>query len=104
MTDQPTESFTLDIEPTEAFLCKVSATIRRERARTANKVVLTLVWGLVLSLPFYVTAVCFQPDAATQLADIFGKWYTVVSPLAGAAIGAYYGARGQPTPSDLDHG
>jgi hypothetical protein len=90
------ESFELDLDLVEGFLSRTPAVIERGRARTANLVAILLVSGLLTSLPLYMIAVLCNPQAAQSLASVFDKWYAIVSPLAGAAIGAYYAARVQP--------
>jgi hypothetical protein len=90
------ESFELDVDKVEGYLTQTPAFIERGRARTANLVALLMVIGLLVSLPLYLLAVFLKPDAASALASVFDKWYSIVSPLAGAAIGAYYATRSEP--------
>src|SRR5437762_376719 len=88
--------FKLDLDPVEGFLSQTPAVIERGRARTANLVAILLVIGLLISLPLYMVALLCKPDAAQSLTAVFDKWYAVVSPLAGAALGAYYATRADP--------
>jgi hypothetical protein len=90
------ESFKLDLDRVDAYLNQTPALIERAKARTANLVSVLLVCGLVGSLPLYITALLAKPDSAQMLASVFEKWYSVVSPLAGAAIGAYFATRVEP--------
>src|SRR3954451_1951823 len=94
MAEESTERFELDVEPSSRYVRHdVPAQIQRDRARTANLVTLVLVFGVVLSLPAYLAAAWLKPDALEPTRAIFDKWYSVVSPLVGTAIGAYYGSR-----------
>jgi hypothetical protein len=94
MPQDSSDPIVVDIEPTDsAYRQNVHWRILREREKTANIVALILVWGVVLSLPVYLTVVLIRPDQSDKVSPIFDKWYTVISPLVGAAIGAYYGAR-----------
>ena len=82
----------VDLEETDPYLKRVVADMRRSRARTADRVAIILVSAVVLSLPLYVIAVALAGTVdEDDLARIFGKWYDVVSPLLGAAIGALFG-------------
>lgn len=91
MSAQPSDSITLDLEETENFLRRSDAVIRRGQARTANVLSYILVGALVMSLPLYILVVAYLDVSKMASADkIFEKWYHIVSPLAGAAVGAYY--------------
>jgi len=93
MGEPPDEAFGLDIDPIDAYLRETPAVIERQRASTANIVAILLVVGVVASLPLHVLAVWLSPDATDALTTVFEKWYAMVSPLAGAAVGAYYVSR-----------
>jgi hypothetical protein len=94
MPQEPVESIQVDLESTEQFYRHdISEVIRRDKARTANLLAMVLVVGVVLSLPLYFVAVWLVPDGGDRLAVVFDKWYAIISPLTGTAIGAYYGAR-----------
>ena len=94
MPQESVESIQVDLESTEQFYRHdISELIRHDRARTANLLALVLVVGVVLSLPLYLGSVWLVPEGGDRLAGIFDKWYAIISPLAGTAIGAYYGAR-----------
>jgi hypothetical protein len=95
MPEPASESFELDVERVQSFLRQTPAVIERDRARTANLVALLLVSGVLISLPVYMIALLVRPDAAASLATVFERWYAIVSPLAGAALGAYYTARAE---------
>lgn len=95
MNDQQSEPITLDVEPPDQFLHRVDAEISRGKARTANIVTILLVASLLASLPVYLAIVPFaDKDQIVRVDAMFDRWYHVVSPLAGAAIGAYYVSRG----------
>ena len=95
MADEPTEPIKIDrIEPPSRYMRHdIGAEIEHGKARTANAVAVILVIGVVLSLPIYLAAVWRAPTASDRIAAVFDKWYAIVSPLAGTAVGAYYGAR-----------
>jgi len=82
------------LENPETYLrANVEHIIQHEKAKTANVLAVTLVVGLLGSLPIYALLVCVFPAASEKLAAVFDKWLTIVSPLIGTAIGAYYGSR-----------
>ncbi len=94
MSSEATESFEMDLEPAGPYLRHdIPALIQHERAKTANLVALILVAGVVLSLPTFVIAAWIKPDGIEVTRAIFDKWYAIISPLVGTAIGAYYGSR-----------
>lgn len=94
MPQESAETIQIDLESTEQFYRHdIPALIRRDKARTANKLAMVLVVGVVLSLPLYLVSVWLAPDGADRFAIVFEKWYAIISPLAGTAIGAYYGGR-----------
>src|SRR5580765_2554638 len=92
--EQDAADFTLDVEPPDRYLQRIHANIRKDQARVANRVALILVGAVVLSLPLYLVVDCIflwrGSPAAEKIQPIFDRWYTIVSPLAGTAIGAYY--------------
>lgn len=92
----------LNLEQTDPYLKRVVADMRRSRSHTADRVAIILVSAVVLSLPLYVIAVALVGTVdEDDLTRIFGKWYDVVSPLLGAAIGALFGiAIARPSPED----
>lgn len=86
----PVEEFRLGLDPTDDYR-KVSAAIARDRAATENKIAMVLVGALVASLPVYFAALWFCPAQSEQLKDALEKWFTVLGPLAGAAVGVGIG-------------
>ena len=97
MAEQPSESIKLDVDPLETYLRQTPAIIERDKARTANRVTMLLIFGLLWALPLYLVAVLatmwIKPDTSNLVSSVFDKWFSVVGPLAGTAIGAYYGSR-----------
>lgn len=77
-------------EPTGTYLQRVDAEIKRSKARTADTVAIILLGALVASLPLSLLAIWLIPEHADQATNAFDRWYNVVGPLAGAAIGAYF--------------
>lgn len=90
MTEEPFDEILLDIEPTDAYLTRVQADISRRKAKTANTVAVILVSALVLSLPLYLVVAWSAPDKAELIQPVFDKWFAVMGPLVGTAVGAYY--------------
>lgn len=89
-TDQgKDESFVLDTEDVQPFSKRVSAAIAEGRARTENRVALILVLAIVAALPLYVFAIWLLPDTQ-EVSQAFDRWFTVMGPLAGAAVGVGY--------------
>lgn len=96
------ESFQMDLEPAEHYL-RHEMRMQREKARTANLVALVLVVGVIGSLPLYLLSIWLKPDVAERFMMGFDKWLTIVSTLAGTAIGAYYGARIEKNRPEVKH-
>jgi hypothetical protein len=96
------ESFQMDLEPAEHYLHH-ELRMQREKARTANRVALVLVVGIIGSLPLYLLAIWLKPAGAEQFMSGYDKWLTIVSTLAGTAIGAYYGSRLEKNASEAKH-
>ncbi len=92
---QPGGSSPVDLENKDPYLirARVEAEIRKARARTADRVALVLVSAVVGSLPLFLLAVALSGGTISTdaISTIFGKWYDVVSPLVGTAIGALFG-------------
>ena len=95
MPDERAEEFRLDVDPVENYLRRVPVEMERDRSKTANLVALLLVGGVVASLPCHLWALWLLPSSADPIAKVFEQWNAIVSPLAGAAIGAYYATRDQ---------
>jgi len=94
MPQESDEAFEVDLEPTEDYYRRCTTDrIRRDKARTANLLAIILIVGVVLSLPMYLLSIWIAPEGADRFVVVFEKWYAIVSPLAGTALGAYYGSR-----------
>lgn len=85
--EQASEEFSLGLEPTETYQRAVAADIARQRATTENRVAIVLVLALVASLPVYFIAIWLCPSQAEHLKEAVEKWYAVMGPLTGAAVG-----------------
>ncbi|HUY92823.1 MAG TPA: hypothetical protein VMV10_29050 [Pirellulales bacterium] len=81
------EEFSLGLDSTAAYQQRVQADIARDRAATENTIAKILVGALVGALPVYFLALWARPELADQLASGLEKWFAVMGPLAGAAIG-----------------
>ena len=95
MPNERGEEFRLDVDPLENYLRRAPVEIERDRSKTANVISLLLVGGGVVSLPFHLLPLWLLPSSADPIAKVFEQWNAIVSPLAGAAIGAYYASRDQ---------
>ena len=78
--------FGIDAVPTEQY---IKQQIAHGHARTRNVVALILVWAIVLSLPTYLLAILLVKNGES-MDKVFERWFSLVGPLAGTAIGAYY--------------
>lgn len=73
---------------------------------TANRIIQVIIWGFVLSFPFLTVSLfafqwLLQPEPGSDqsagidvvglLTQFFEKWLAVMSALAGAAFGFYFG-------------
>jgi glycerol uptake facilitator-like aquaporin len=82
----------VSLESEEAYVRRVTADVTRSKATAAIWVTIILSVGLVVSLPFYALTVIFiEPDRTEVVANVFGEWYRVVSPVLAAAVGALLG-------------
>jgi len=80
-----TEEVRLDLQPTENYRREVQI----GHAKTRNLVVLILTWSIVLSLPVFLLARLVTRTGNEELDKVFDRWFSMVGPLAGAAVGAY---------------
>lgn len=97
MTEQPSaEEFRLDIDPIDSYLKQTPAVIARRKADTANVLAILLVVAVIVSLPLHLLSVWLGPEATDAITAVSDKWYAIISPLAGAAVGAYYATRSTP--------
>jgi hypothetical protein len=98
MPDKPTSREDLDtpirLDASESIE-QYKETIAAQHARTRNLVTLILIWAVVLSLPMYlavyIALVAWKgPDAVAKVEPVFERWFALIGPLAGTAVGAYY--------------
>src|SRR5262245_19979513 len=87
------EQIQLDTEPLDDFMKRTPALIERQKAKTANLLAMSLVIGVLVSLPIHLVTLLCRPESADSITTVFEKWYALVSPCAGAAVGAYYAAQ-----------
>jgi hypothetical protein len=83
------ERFQLDVEP----LDPLKQQIQRQKAETANRIAIALVSGVLLSPVIYLAAILWRAESSKEIHLVFDKWFSLVGPLAGAAVGAYYSSR-----------
>jgi len=92
--NEPGDNFTLDAEPVAQYERRIKSEIKRGHAQTANRVASILVWAVVLAFPFGVVASliakCLGLDFSGVIETMFERWFSVIGPLAGAAVGGYY--------------
>ncbi len=93
MSHSVDEEIQLDTDSLGDYKKLTPAVIERHKARTANALAILLIAGVVASLPIHLLALLFIPESADSIATVFGKWYALMSPLAGAAVGAYYASQ-----------
>jgi hypothetical protein len=82
-----------DMTPRPEYLPHMREKLHVWRAFVSHFIAVILVSALVLSIPLYVLLVCWYPEQNEPIRTAFEKWYAVMSPFVGLAIGAYYGAR-----------
>ena len=90
MPREPDE-FTLDVTPVEPYVKKLDAQMRWWHAMTSHVIAILLVFILCVSIIVHLIFICGHPDRQDAISGAFEKWYSVVSPFAGIALGAYYG-------------
>jgi ABC-type dipeptide/oligopeptide/nickel transport system permease component len=90
MQQGPNE-FTLDPLPVEPYVKRLDAKMRWWHAVTSHVLALVLIVVLSVSIFFHLVFLCRYPEQQDSIAAAFDKWYSVVSPFAGLALGAYYG-------------
>jgi biotin carboxylase len=90
MPREPDE-FTLDVTPVEPYIRKLNARMQWWHAITSHVIALVLIVALCISIIAHLVFICRYPDRQDAIGVAFEKWYSVVSPFAGIALGAYYG-------------
>lgn len=81
-----------DITPKPGNIKQLPIKLHYMRALVSHIIAGVLVGGLVLSIILYVVLVCVYPEQEKFIETAFEKWYNIMSPFAGMALGAYYGA------------
>lgn len=85
--DGPDEHIDVDVDDVDRYLRKTDAQIRFGRARFENWIGGMLILALVFSLPLYGVLVFLGLERSPNFSVAFERWYAVVGPLAGAALG-----------------
>ena len=81
-----------DITPGPGNLKRLNVKLHWWRAVVSHLIALILVVALVLSILLYVLLLCLYPEQEEAICTAFEKWYAIIGPFAGLALGAYYGA------------
>ena len=81
-----------DITPTTRNVRRLPTKLHLWRAVVSHIIAGVLVISLVLSILFYAYLLCKYPEQKEDINGAFEKWYAVIGPFAGLALGAYYGA------------
>lgn len=95
MSHEEKDEFVVDLEditPTPENVRRLPAKLRLWRAVISHIIAAILIISLVLSIILYTLLVCKYPDQQESISTAFEKWYAVIGPFAGLALGAYYGA------------
>lgn len=80
-----------DITPRSGNVKRLPMKLPYMRALVSHVIAVILVGGLVLSIILYVILVCKYPEQLKSIETAFEKWYSIMGPFAGLALGAYYG-------------
>jgi hypothetical protein len=81
-----------DITPGPGNLKRLHVKLHWWHAIVSHLIALILVVALVFSIILYVLLLCLYPEQEEAVSAAFEKWYAVIGPFAGLALGAYYGA------------
>lgn len=81
-----------DITPTSEIVKQLGLKLHWWRAVVAHIIAIVLIGALVLSILPYVLLLCRHPEQEEVIVSAFEKWYGIIGPFAGLALGAYYGA------------
>ncbi len=81
-----------DITPRPENIRPLPAKLRLWQALVSHLLAVILVGALVLSILLHSFLLWKVPGEHESISVAFEKWYAVISPFAGLAIGAYYGA------------
>lgn len=81
---EPPEQIQIDdLEPSKKYLRDIHV----DRARTENRLALILVSALVAALPVSFIGIWILPSSSEAVREVAAHWFSVVGPLAGAAVG-----------------
>ncbi len=81
-----------DITPSPENIRRLPTRLRLWRALVSHIIAAVLVISLVLSILLYTYLLCKYPQQEQSVRGAFEKWYAVIGPFAGLALGAYYGS------------
>ncbi len=81
-----------DITPKPENLKRLDEKLLSLRAVVSHAIAIILVLALVMSVVLHVWVLSGHPEQEDSLSKVFEKWYSVISPFAGLALGAYYGS------------
>ena len=81
-----------DITPTSRTLQDLPGKLTFLKALVSHAIAGLLVFSLCLSIGLYALCLGLFPGQGDVINTAFEKWYAVVSPFAGLALGAYYGS------------
>ncbi len=81
-----------DITPGPNNIKSLPAKLHIMRALVSHLIAGILVICLCLSVVLYSILLCKYPEQGNDISEAFEKWYAVISPFAGLALGAYYGS------------
>lgn len=84
------ENIPIALDDPQHYLRKLNDRIAWHKASTANKVAVMLGAAVIVALPLHIYATWLAGATPESMANVFDKWYGLMSPLAGAALGAYY--------------
>ena len=95
MSHEEKDEFVVDLEditPTPENVRRLPTKLHLWRAVVSHIIAAILIISLVLSIILYTLLVCKYPDQQESIRTAFEKWYAIIGPFAGLALGAYYGA------------
>ena len=81
-----------DITPKPEIVKRLPAKLRLWQALVSHFIAIILVLALILSILLHAFLLWKIPGEKESIGTAFEKWYAVISPFAGLALGAYYGA------------
>ena len=81
-----------DITPNSGNVKNLPAKLKLMQARVSHFISSVLVVSLCASIILYAICLGRYPEQSDVINTAFEKWYAVISPFAGLALGAYYGS------------